>query len=49
MVCTSAQDRTASKELETQSCWLFVSFKCGVNGALKFAQEIESKQHSQES
>ena len=40
----STQDCPASKELETQSGWLFVTLECWIDGTLKFAREIESKQ-----
>jgi hypothetical protein len=48
MVSASAKDRAASKELETQRCWLFVSLERWMNGALELAQEIETEEHSQQ-
>jgi hypothetical protein len=41
----STQDCPAGKELETQSGWPFVTLECWIDGTLKFAQEIESKQY----
>ena len=41
------QNRTASKDLETQGCGLFVALERWIDGALEFAQEIETKDHSQ--
>jgi hypothetical protein len=49
MMSASTEDCPASKELETQSGWLFVALERQIDGALKFAQEIESKQYGQES
>ena len=46
---TSAKDCPAGENLETQRSRLFVSLKRRINRTLKFAQEIESKEHSQES
>ena len=36
MVSASTQDRTAGKDFETQSGWLFVALERWVGGALKF-------------
>jgi len=49
MMSTSAKDCPAGENLETQRSRLFVSLKRRINRTLKFAQEIESKEHSQES
>jgi hypothetical protein len=49
MVPTSAQDRAAGKDLETEGSRLFVSLECRIDGTLKFAQEVETKEHGQES
>ena len=49
MVPTSAQDGAAGKDLETEGSWLFVSLECWIDGTLKLAQEIETKEHGQES
>jgi len=48
MVSASTQDRTAGKDFETQSGWLFVALERWVDGALELTQEIETKDHSQE-
>jgi hypothetical protein len=45
MMSASDQDCLASKELETQSGWLFVTLEGWIDGTLKFGQEIESKQY----
>jgi hypothetical protein len=37
MVPSSAEDRAAGKDLETQGGWLFVALECWVDGTLKFA------------
>ena len=45
----SSEDCTAGENLETQGRRLFVSLKRRINSALKFPQEIEPKDHRQES
>jgi hypothetical protein len=45
MMSASTRDCPASKELEKQSGWLFVTLEGWIDGTLKFAQEIESKQY----
>ena len=45
----STEDCAAGENLETQGSGLFVSLKGRINGTLKFAEEIESKEHRQES
>jgi hypothetical protein len=45
----AAQDGTASEYRETECGRLFVALDCRVKGTLKFAQQIEAKEHGQES
>ena len=45
----STQDCAAGENLETQCRRLFVSLKRRINSALKLAEEIEPKEHRQES
>jgi hypothetical protein len=49
MVSASTQNRTAGKDFETQSSRLFVSLESRIDGALKFAQKIKTKEHGQQS
>jgi len=45
----AAQDGAASEYRETERGGLFVALDCRVKGTLKFAQQIEAKEHGQES
>ena len=49
MVSASTKDCAAGENLETQCRRLFVSLKRRINSALKLAEEIEPKEHRQES
>jgi hypothetical protein len=49
VVPASTEDGAACKNFESQRGWSFVSFKPRIDGTLELAQEIETKQHSQES
>ena len=49
MVSASTQNRAAGKDFETQSSRLFVSLESRIDGALKFAQKIKTKEHGQQS
>ena len=48
-MAAATQNRAASKDLEAQSRGLFVALERWIDGALEFTQEIETKEHSQES
>ena len=47
VMAAATQNRAASKDLEAQSCGLFVALERWIDGALEFTQEIETKEHSQ--
>ena len=49
VVSASTEDGAASENLEAQGGRLFVGLEPWIDGALEFAQEIETKEHSQES
>jgi hypothetical protein len=45
----ATQDGAASEYRETERGRLFVTLDCRLKGTLKFAQQIEAKEHGQES
>ena len=47
VMAAATQNRTTSKDLETQGCGLFVALERWIDGALELTQEIETKDHSQ--
>ena len=49
VVTASTKDRAAGKDLEAERCWLSVSLQCRIDGTLELAQEVETKEHRQES
>jgi len=49
IVTAAAQDGAAGEDRETEGGRLFVALDCRIKGRLKFAQEIEAKEHGQES
>jgi hypothetical protein len=48
VMAAATQNRTASKDLETEGCGLFVALERWIDGTLELTQEIETKDHSQE-
>ena len=49
VVSASTEDGAASENLEARGGRLFVGLERWIDGALELAQEIETKEHSQES
>ena len=47
-MAAATQNRTASKDLETEGCGLFVALERWIDGTLELTQKIETKDHSQE-
>ena len=48
VVSATTEDGAAGEDLETQGGGLFVSLERWIDGPLELAQEIETKEHSQE-
>jgi hypothetical protein len=49
IVTAAAQDGASGEYRETERGRLFAALDCQVKGTLKFAQQIEAKEHGQES